>query len=315
LGNQVNILGYVLIAAGVAVFVSFFLILLPRVIVRRVPPAQLSNVPEAKDRLTLEHERLKLRNEFRTTCITFVSGLALIAGVLVAFRQFQTSQNALTESLRTSREQLDVAQQVARNQQYVENVHNLSDGDVTVRVAAVEVIDDIAQLGDNERAEASSILVAHVQQRAPWPPPPGDPYPPDADASSMPSLFVRKADVSVALLRLGERDLAKETLNLEAVDLRSADLRDTDYSGRYFFDVHLNYSLLDRIDLQGAILRNTDLSDSTLDGAKLCGAALDTTNLTGVSLRGAIADNQTQWPEGFDYAAAGVKNATGPDCT
>jgi hypothetical protein len=43
-----------------------------------------------------------------------------------------------------------------------------------------------------------------------------------------------------------------------------------------------------------------------MDFADLRGANLADADLTEVSLRGALADNDTTWPDGFDPAAAGV---------
>lgn len=316
LGEDLSIVHYVVIAIGATITVIFLVVILPRMVIRQLPPATVASVVDPKDQLSLENDRLKLRNEFRTTCVSFVGGLALIAGLLISFQQFQSSQQALANSVETSRTQLEIAQQVARNQQFVDNVENLGDSNVAVRVAAVEILDDIGQRGELERVEVASILVAFVHQRAPWPPPPGDPYPADADVSSMPRLNVRHADVDVAVRRLGQRTLiGLSGINLSHRDLRGADFRGTNYSGRHFIDVHMGGSLLDDVDLTKAVFSDSDLSHSTMTGAKLCGTWLGTADLTGADLRGAIADDATTWPYNFDHEAAGVIEAQRSDCT
>jgi hypothetical protein len=45
---------------------------------------------------------------------------------------------------------------------------------------------------------------------------------------------------------------------------------------------------------------------TNLSGANLSGADLEGANLVGADLGGAIADAETEWPEGFDPVAAGV---------
>jgi uncharacterized protein YjbI with pentapeptide repeats len=52
--------------------------------------------------------------------------------------------------------------------------------------------------------------------------------------------------------------------------------------------------------LQGADLRNRDFRGADLRGADLRGADLRHAKLGGATLTQAVADEQTQWPAGFD---------------
>jgi uncharacterized protein YjbI with pentapeptide repeats len=56
----------------------------------------------------------------------------------------------------------------------------------------------------------------------------------------------------------------------------------------------------------GANLSGADLEGADLKGANLAGADLTGTNLEGANLEGAKANEDTDWPEGFDPVAAGV---------
>ena len=58
--------------------------------------------------------------------------------------------------------------------------------------------------------------------------------------------------------------------------------------------------------LWGADLTGANLRDAKLNMARLSGANLSGADLSGTDLRGAVADEDTIWPEGFDPEAAGV---------
>ena len=92
------------------------------------------------------------------------------------------------------------------------------------------------------------------------------------------------------------------TLDLQCVEdpyyrnLSGEDLSGKDLSGQYF--VYAN--------LTGANLAGADLTGAYISGANLSGANLFGADLSGANLTGAVADEETQWPEGFDPKAAGV---------
>lgn len=69
--------------------------------------------------------------------------------------------------------------------------------------------------------------------------------------------------------------------------------------------------MAEQADLRGTDLTRADLTAANLgqarmDFADLRGANLTDADLTEVSLRGALADNDTTWPDRFDPVAAGV---------
>ena len=94
--------------------------------------------------------------------------------------------------------------------------------------------------------------------------------------------------------------------NLEGADLSDADLRGVDLSV-----ANLKWSFLDGVDLRRAELRRVDLSDAILEDADLShaiifGATLNRLNLSDAKLKGAIYNEHTIWPYGFDPEAAGA---------
>ena len=91
--------------------------------------------------------------------------------------------------------------------------------------------------------------------------------------------------------------------DLSRIDLSEADLRGAD----------LHYVTLTYANLSGADLRGTDFHDTNLRRANLRAADLGGARLLGTDLRGACADEYTKWPDGFDWAAAGVITE-GPSC-
>ena len=84
--------------------------------------------------------------------------------------------------------------------------------------------------------------------------------------------------------------------NLTGADLTGADLTGANLTGADLRDADLRGSNLRDADLTGADLRDADLTRSNLRSADLRGA----------DLRGAVANDATVWPDGFDPTAAGV---------
>ena len=65
-------------------------------------------------------------------------------------------------------------------------------------------------------------------------------------------------------------------------------------------------ALLSSCDLSKVNLTGLDLSGADLSGANICGADLREVNLSDVNFFSALYDDETQWPEGFDYQNSGV---------
>jgi len=106
--------------------------------------------------------------------------------------------------------------------------------------------------------------------------------------------------------------------NLEGAYLGDAGLRGADLSlakldGAYLEDAGLKNAVLEFAKLKGANLMRAKLEGADLRRANLEGAYLEDAGLRGAdlgfaNLEGAKCNNQTTWPEGFDYRAAGVIN-------
>lgn len=99
--------------------------------------------------------------------------------------------------------------------------------------------------------------------------------------------------------------------NFMAADLRSADLSAANLRAAELTRADLRGANLVSANLEGANLRFCSLDGAQLQGCNLrwsqiCGASLVGANLHGADLRGAVADDTTRWPEGFDHRAAGV---------
>ena len=301
------------IAAGVIILV---VIVLPRLAIRSLPRSIAASIADPKDRLSLENDRLKLRNDFRTTCIQFLAGFGLIAGVLVTFYQTQSSQRALADALDTSRKQLEIAEATADRQEYNDAVKQLSDPAPEIRTAAVIALAEIADKAESRRAAVADILSAFVRQHAPWPPPADGGEPADADLSNVRPLYYRAIDVNAAIYCLGVGTLGSSTYAVLGGDLRVANFANGAYRGAVFRDAYLGGSYFNDADLRNASFVTSDLTAAALGGAKLCGTDLRGATLTGAALQGAVADDQTGWPAGFDAAAVGVVQATdAKECT
>jgi uncharacterized protein YjbI with pentapeptide repeats len=117
-------------------------------------------------------------------------------------------------------------------------------------------------------------------------------------------------DLTLAYLRGAE--LAGAFLggaDLFAADLAAADLRGADLGGAHLGSADLSGADLSRANLFGADLGWAELRGANLHGADLRRADLRGARLTGADLSGAVYDDETLWPEGFDPVPAGAIRA------
>jgi uncharacterized protein YjbI with pentapeptide repeats len=134
---------------------------------------------------------------------------------------------------------------------------------------------------------------------------------------------LRHAKLRHARASSGEfRGAYLEYADLADVDLEAADLRGAHLEGALLWRANLRLANLAKAELRGAELDDADLGNSFLQAAELDQATLRNANLEGANLTqarlqdaigldraklaGAIADQKTTWPEGFDWKAAGM---------
>jgi Pentapeptide repeats (8 copies) len=107
--------------------------------------------------------------------------------------------------------------------------------------------------------------------------------------------------------RYASGDRTFQKLDLSGLDLSGLDLRDADFSGSDLYGAKLTDSHLTRTNFSGktnlayADLRGADLSEANLSSAILIGA-----NLEDTVTQGALYDDDTKFPVGFDPIAAGA---------
>ncbi len=89
-------------------------------------------------------------------------------------------------------------------------------------------------------------------------------------------------------------------------DLQRANLSGVNLQGAFLLEANLQGADLQRANLAGVNLQGADLSWAGLLRADLQRANLSGANLAEADLHGAVADEDTAWPEGFDPVAAGV---------
>ena len=90
------------------------------------------------------------------------------------------------------------------------------------------------------------------------------------------------------------------------IKLRGATLRRAILVGANLRHAELVATNLFRAELAGANLRHANLNYANLREANLLGANLTDANLTGAYLGGALYNNETIWPKGFDPKTAGA---------
>ena len=138
-------------------------------------------------------------------------------------------------------------------------------------------------------------------------------------------------DVAVEAIRLARKNgfldvlIKKANLvgaNLEGVDFEYATLKEADFRSANLKRANFHRAHLRKADLRGAYLRRAVLIGADLRGAefrvailkrtwmqkaKLQGANLSNVDLSTATLAGAVSDEDTVWPDGFDIQKAGVE--------
>ncbi len=314
--------GWVLTVAGVVVVLFAVVLVVPRLLYPPLPASRFAGVAPDR-RIELETNRLKLQNDARATLLQGLAGGILLLGAYLTWRQLGvTREGQITE-------------------RYTRATDQLGHAELDVRLGGIYALERIARDSPADRATIGEVLTALVRGHAPWPPRLPGQYVATAPINQVPQLQERAADVQASLTVLGRGGFTPpanepDRLNLYRVDLRraslpgayleGAELADAHLEGAFLFAAHLEDAILGRAHLERAILPHAHLEDADLAGAYLEDADLRNAHLEGAILRnahleaarlprahlkdadleGALADERTVWPAGFDWHAAGV---------
>lgn len=218
-------------------------------------------------------ERLRAENDVRATLLQALGGLLALGGVALGaamtLRQVRANRDGQLIDL------------------FTRAIEQLASERLSVRQGGMYALEQLADLSPRHRGHVHALITAFVRQHAPWPP-----VRPEkelaADRARLQGAL--PDDVGTALGVLGRRLMivGDAVSLLEHVDLREADLEELD----------LTRAVLRHSTLAGAHLARATLVEADLRGTDLSGA-----DLTGTDLRGAVADETTTWPDGFNPAA------------
>jgi hypothetical protein len=267
-------------------------VVLPRLLYPPLSPAELQNVPSAKERIELQLARGALENNARTPLLQGLGGILVAAGLFATWQQIKISRD---------RQITD---------RFAHAIDQLGDDKPEVRVGGIRALERIASNSKEDRTTIAYVIGAFVRVRVPL-----DAASPDRLPQTIHKDFDEEVswlqhhapDVQTAMWVLGSRKPAKEPvqLYLSRVNLRGAhlaeanlsgtQLRHTDLAHAWMPRTNLNHSDLESADLRQANLQDAQLRETMLQGANLHGARLE-----GADLTGARSNAQTIWPDGFD---------------
>jgi hypothetical protein len=318
IASQRIVLLIALIAVGLVTLILTCVFILPQRIYPNLTEAALANVKDAKDRVQIRESRLKLQNDARTTLLQGVGGLLVLigasAGVAVSLREISLGREGqITE-------------------RFTRAIDQIGSERVEVRVGGLFALERIVKNSVPDRKAIGEVLATFVNSRLPWEEKEDGeeidaaPLPPGRTPKGI--LYARAPDVHAAMTVLGRGGFhldyqeKKEGIILLNVDLGTAFLPDLVYD--FFAVAHCNlnnasfedcsFRKANFIDcnLRGVRLRNANLEGAVFDGvnleyAKLAGTNLKDAEFENTKLNNASADAETQWPEGFDPKAAGVR--------
>jgi len=230
-------------------------------------------------------EGLKAQNEVRTTLLQGLAGVVLALGAYFTYRQVMLS-----------RTQVQILQQGQITERFTRAIDQLGHAQLDVRLGGIYALERIVRDSPADRATIGEVLTAFVRTHSPWLPQLDDQPAARAPIDQVPELQVRATDVQACLTVLGRGGFAppaegQDRLDLHAVDLRRANL----------WEAHLEKAYLRHANLEAAFLGGVHLDEADVRGANLVKAYLNA-----AYLKGAVADEHTAWPEGYDWRAVGV---------
>jgi hypothetical protein len=186
--------------------------------------------------------------------------------------------------------------------------------ELEVRLGGIYALERIARDSRDDHPQVFEVLTAFVRERSPRQ---GDERMPVDVQAAMRVIARRNPRQDAGRLGLRGADLRGMELGFGEVHFSHADLSETnlarisliatDLSHATLAGATLVYTKLELVNLRRASLASADLARATLLNCFLNGADLSGASLTGLDLSGAMYDDETRWPEGFDPAEHGAR--------
>jgi uncharacterized protein YjbI with pentapeptide repeats len=265
-------------------------------------------------------DRARAVNDIRDSLLKALGGLVVVLGALLTWRQLQLNRHGqITEAFASA-------------------ITQLGDASLDVRLGGIYALERIARSSPADLQAIEEVLCLFVKNRTSGDS--GSSRPCEIDVNTVLTVLGRRrtsgpvrplkldrvglVDARLRYAHLSEADLHFADLtgaNLRGADLTRADLTGTSLRRTVLVETNLYQAdlrdavlaeaMAEEADLRGTDLTRADLTAAHLRQARLGfadlrGANLGDADLTEASLRGALADNDTTWPDGFDPAAAGV---------
>lgn len=293
--------GQVAVVLGLLAVVVGCLFWLPRLLVPPLSEAtlQAKGVTDPRDRVELEHDRLRLENEARVTLFQGFGGAAILLGAFFTWRQLQ-------ENVRNNRK-IDAREREAQiTERFTRAIDQFGRETLDVRLGGLYSLERIAHdseadgdrsKADRDRLAIVEVLAAFVRRRA------AELAAADQSPDGVndhPSLQVRAPDLQAVLTVLGRLEVAGLDLEgvylykanllgarLERAKLSRADLRKANLAGAYLPGAGLAYANLSDANLDGATLEDANLHGASLERTTIIKGCLRRANLASAKASGA----------------------------
>ncbi|HEX6676645.1 MAG TPA: pentapeptide repeat-containing protein [Actinomycetes bacterium] len=271
----------VLLAVAIVALFAACVFVVPGLLVPRlrVSPA---DVGQAKDRLQLENDRLKARNDARTALLQGLGGLVVVAGAYLTWRQVRATLESQA------------------GERFAKAVEQLRGEDRAGRIAGVYFLDRVLKSSPTDRGSVVVVLTDLIRGELSWPPKPDGRR--DRAGESLPVLRDRAPDAQAALTVLGGQPISAEIrVSLTDLDMRRASLVGAKFPGANFRGSCLDEASLRgrgdftegwfwRASLRRASFEASTIRDASFHQADLRGVVLNGLDVTGVDFTGALME-------------------------
>ena len=262
-------------------------------------------------------DAVRAQNEVRATLLQGLGGAVLLLGLYFTWNQ------------------LKIGREGQITERFTRAIDQIGSDKLDVRLGGIYALERIASDSTADRPTIGEVFTAYVRGHAPWPPYRDGQPAEDVPLEEIPLLPEWAPDVQAVLRVLDRGEFADDdSLEFSGADLRNAYLAGAHFKWAFFHNAHLermffpdadlmNASFdgadLRRANLEGADLTKASFEDADLQEARMSGAILTAAilreadlrgaNLTGAKLdetdlEGAVADDETKWPNGFSRRSA-----------
>lgn len=207
-------------------------------------------------------DHLKSRDETIKNVQQALGGLIILLGVGLSFWQFRISQQQFEETLKSTRDQIELSRKGQVLENFKEAIHNIGENDPILRISGLQSLEQISRNSSEDYLDAvTSIIVSFLRERASE----KNYKKINSDGDNWPPV-----DIKTALMIIGRLPYnGKNQPDLRGIFLGRNDEKWADYTEVKLEHVKLDKAMMNRVIMVGGSLKGSSLRESQMQNANL----------------------------------------------